>query len=236
MRKVTVVVVMTLLCLVVACGPSGVSQEEYDSVASELATAQQGVTNLESKLAAAQQQVADGQAKLASAEQQVADLQSQLDQLVSDLSSAQQRVTDLETQLADVPPELQHELQQLQQEHDQAAEVQAMLDEWAAAWGALKPEKVASFYTEDCSYLCPLFDLNGSDEVRDAVQALVDQTQQIEIKSVFGTRSWGAAEAIWTTLDRGGRIAKVPYCAILQFQDGKISRELVYYDTWPLRK
>ena len=58
MRKVTVVVV-ALLCLAAACGPSGVSQEEYDQLASKLATAQQGVTNLESKLAAAQQQVAD---------------------------------------------------------------------------------------------------------------------------------------------------------------------------------
>jgi peptidoglycan hydrolase CwlO-like protein len=240
MKRVMVIVVAAVLVMAAACGPSGVSQEEHDRIASELSSAKQQAASLQSELSSAEQKVAGLQSELSSAQQEVANLQSELDQrpqeeydrLSSELSSAKQRVTELEAQLAAVPSELE----QLRQEHDQAAEVRAMLLDFATAWEALDAEKAASFYTEDCSLLEPDYAADGREGIRELIQWLHDNTQKIEIKSVMGDPDWGCAEGLWTTLDRKGGILEIPYCSIYEFQDGKVGQERVYYDTWPQRK
>jgi ketosteroid isomerase-like protein len=63
MRKLLALAVV-MSALLVACGPSGVKQAEYDRVASELAAAKQQVVDLQSKLSAAEQQVANAQSQL----------------------------------------------------------------------------------------------------------------------------------------------------------------------------
>ena len=78
-----------LLVLVSACGPSGVPQDEYDRLASDLASAEGQVTDLGSKLASAQEEVADLESKLASAEQQLADCSSTLDQEHAQVAEAE---------------------------------------------------------------------------------------------------------------------------------------------------
>lgn len=64
MKRVLVFGVVMLI-LLAACGPSGVSQEEYDRVVSGLSAAEQQTADLASKLASAEQQLADLQSSLA---------------------------------------------------------------------------------------------------------------------------------------------------------------------------
>jgi hypothetical protein len=57
--KRLIVTVWVVLIVVAGCGPSGVSQDEYDRIAGELSSAQQQATEAQGKLSSAEQQVAD---------------------------------------------------------------------------------------------------------------------------------------------------------------------------------
>lgn len=110
-----------------------------------------------------------------------------------------------------------------------------MLKDFGAAVEALDAEKAASFYTEDCVFWDPLGTVVGRDGVQDMYELMRDRGDKLEIESVFGTRDWGVIEGIWTTTNREGNTVRIRYCDVLQIQDGKISREHVYFDGRLLR-
>lgn len=126
---------------------------------------------------------------------------------------------------------------------DQAA-IEQLLDGWASAWSSSDASKLLPLFTDDISYEDVTFGAvnNGSEDLRKFAQGAFDSfaDMKFELKSRFisadGQR--GAMEWVWTgrqTKDFPGLPAtnkrfQVRGASIVEFRDGKISRDSDYWD------
>ena len=119
-----------------------------------------------------------------------------------------------------------------------------MLDEWAVAWSSGNADNLMSLFTTDADYEdVTLSAVNhGPDALRkfatDAFEAFPGSTFELKSRFVGATGKWGAMEWVWRgrqTRDLPGLPAtNAPFelrgSTVVEFRDGKISRNSDYWD------
>lgn len=127
------------------------------------------------------------------------------------------------------------------------ADTQALehvLDQWAAAWSSSDVEKLLPLFTDNVVYEDVTFGAvnNGSKALRDfataAFGAFPDMKFDLKSRVVAADGKWGAMEWIWRgrqTKDFPGLPAtnkpfEIRGATVVEFTDGKISRNSDYWD------
>jgi steroid delta-isomerase-like uncharacterized protein len=134
-----------------------------------------------------------------------------------------------------------------------AAEVAALerlLDEWGAAWTAADPNRLLRIFSDDIVYEDVTFGAvnKGQDALRkfatDTFDAFPGSIFEVKSRFVSEDGKWGSVEWLW----RGRQTKDVPGlpatntafvlrgASVMEFRDGKISRNSDYWDLETLRK
>ena len=126
---------------------------------------------------------------------------------------------------------------------DRAA-LESLLDAWAPAWSSNNAEKLLPLFTNDAFYEDVTFGAKneGSDSIRKfatgAFEAFADMNFELKSRFVGADGKRGALEWVW----RGRQIKDFPGlpatnkpfevrgATIVEFRDGKISRDSDYWD------
>ena len=130
------------------------------------------------------------------------------------------------------------------------AALQQLLDEWGAAWTAQDPNRLLRVFTDDVVYEDVTFGAvnKGQDALRkfatDFFDAFPGNAFEVKSRFVSGDGKWGSVEWLW----RGRQTKDVPGlpatntafelrgASVMEFRDGKISRNSDYWDLETLRK
>ena len=126
---------------------------------------------------------------------------------------------------------------------DQAA-LERLLDEWAAAWSSKEVAKLMALFTDDAVYEDVTFGAvnKGSDELRKfatgTFDAFADLTFELKARFVSTDGRRGALEWLWRGrqtkdlpgLPATGKPFEVRGASVVEFRDGKISRNADYWD------
>jgi steroid delta-isomerase-like uncharacterized protein len=111
-----------------------------------------------------------------------------------------------------------------------------------AAWNSHDPEKFASFLIDDCVYEdVPMGVVNhGKEQVKAFVAVLFSAVPDVKMEttSLFTVGDWGACEYVMTGTQTGalgqfpatGKSFSVRGVSVVQFRNGKFSRNSNYYD------
>ena len=96
------------------------------------------------------------------------------------------------------------------------------------AWNQHDPDKIASFFTEDCFYENELAGVvgRGREVVRNFAESgfKINPDFKVEVTNLFVSENMGAAEGVMTGAHTGQR----RYCNIFEHQDGLIKRVTLY--------
>lgn len=121
-------------------------------------------------------------------------------------------------------------------------EIEQQLASYAEAWSSHDIERIASFFTDDCSYEdVALGVLNrGKEQLKAFVQATFAAFPDfaIEPRSLFAAGEWAATEWVMSGTHHGdlpeipatGKGFSVRGVSILELQGGKIRRNSDYWD------
>lgn len=127
---------------------------------------------------------------------------------------------------------------------EQAGALERVLDEWATAWSSSDVERLLPLFTDDVRYEDVPFGVvnQGKSALRDfavgAFGAFPGMSFEIKSRFVTGDGKWGAVEWVWRgrqTKDFPGLPAtNTPFqmrgSTVVEFRDGKISRNSDYWD------
>ena len=126
----------------------------------------------------------------------------------------------------------------------QTGALERLLDEWATAWSTSDVDKLLPLFTDDVRYEDVPFGVanQGKAALRDfavaAFGAFPGMSFEIKSRFVTGDGKWGALEWVW----RGRQVKDFPGLpatntpfqvrgsTVVEFRDGKISRNSDYWD------
>lgn len=121
-----------------------------------------------------------------------------------------------------------------------SVETEATIKQWIAAWESRDAEKYMATFAPDGEIMFapePGALYAGPTKVQDLVGTIRENfaSKQIHVKSYFISADGqsAAAEGTFTMDGKTGPTVTVPVAFILRFKDGKISREILYYDGSP---
>ncbi len=120
------------------------------------------------------------------------------------------------------------------------ADAEAIVKQWIAAWQSKDAEKYIALFSEDGEIMFvpePGSLYSGPSKVKDIVGAIRENfaLKDVKVTSYFISADGqsAAAEGTFTMDGKSGAKVTVPVAFILGFKNGKISREIVYYDGSP---
>lgn len=130
------------------------------------------------------------------------------------------------------------------------AALERLLDEWGAAWTAADPNRLLPIFTDDVVYEDVTFGAvnKGQDALRkfatDFFDAFPGNVFEVKSRFVSSDGKWGSVEWLWRgrqTKDLPGLPAtntafELRGASVMEFRDGKISRNSDYWDLETLRK
>ena len=114
----------------------------------------------------------------------------------------------------------------------------ALAEKWVAAWNAHNPDKMLSLFTDDVLYEDVAFGevSHGSAELRKFSASEFEGTPDLELKLLRSDihNGHGTIEWMFTGTDKGvfktGKKFSVRGVSVIEMRDGKISRNLDFYD------
>jgi steroid delta-isomerase-like uncharacterized protein len=115
----------------------------------------------------------------------------------------------------------------------------AVAEKWIAAWNSHNPDKLLALFTDDIAYEDVAFGevSHGTAEVRKFVTAEVEAIPDLELKLLRANIHGGHGTIEWTFsgTDKGvyktGKKFSVRGVSVIDMRDGKISRNLDFYDS-----
>lgn len=115
----------------------------------------------------------------------------------------------------------------------------AVAEKWIAAWNSHNPDKMLSLFTEDVVYEDVAFGevSHGSAELRKFVVSEIDGVPDLELKLLGANIQDGHGTIEWTFsgTDKGvfktGKKFSVRGVSVIDVREGKISRNLDFYDS-----
>jgi len=109
--------------------------------------------------------------------------------------------------------------------------IRSLIEGVAAAWSSSNPEKVASFYTDDCLFedVCSGDSYRGQEALKTQANVVFTTITDFQIKIVFlfSEGDWLGCEWIETGSKDGKRFS-VRGASILELEKNKIRRESIY--------
>ena len=116
------------------------------------------------------------------------------------------------------------------------AELELLCDGFLGAWTEQNVEKVAAFYTDDVVYRDPNTrgDVRGGDALRRYLRRLFSEWRMTWTRRELHPTDTGAAAALlWhATFSKaaGEQVVEADGMDLLEFRDGRVSRNEVYFD------
>ena len=121
---------------------------------------------------------------------------------------------------------------------------EAIAEKWIAAWNSHSPDKMIPLFTADIFYEDVAFGevSHGSDELRKFAASEFEGVPDLELKLLRANIHGGHGTIEWTFsgTDKGvfntGKKFSVRGVSVIDVRDGKISRNLDFYDTATLMR
>lgn len=124
-----------------------------------------------------------------------------------------------------------------------ARDMERMIRDWVEAENLQDADRFASFYTDDCVWEDVALGLlnRGKKQVKSYFKSMFDAFPNLkfEVQSVFAAGNWGVCEFLMTGTqagdfpgvpDTGGKRFSVRGVSVIQFRNGKISRNSDYWN------
>lgn len=120
-----------------------------------------------------------------------------------------------------------------------AVEAESIVKAWIAAYAAKDADKYLSLFGSDGEFMDPAdpgFKGTGPQKMRNLQEMMkggfATKEFAYKITSYFISPDgrFAAAEGTYTYMGNQGKVVTTPCASILEFKDGKITKETVYYD------